>query len=180
MIFIILSCGMICVLISALIRDLSETVRGLVCWTISVLAQAISAVVYFASANTVTINSRALISTAAALAGIVAIILLIELIAPAKRLRRRGRYEYDSLEAERSLNIVFVIIVSALTVFAAALEVSTAEELTSICLIPAAAVSARQLSYYLYRARTDTSRELSEKQLRENAVRSLKIGKRRL
>ncbi len=64
MIFIILSCGMICVLISALIRDLSETVRGLVCWTISVLAQAISAVIYFASANTVTINSRALISTA--------------------------------------------------------------------------------------------------------------------
>lgn len=180
MIFIILLCGMICVLISALIRDLSETVRGLVCWTITVLAQSISAVIYFASANTVTINSRALISTAAALAGIVAIILLIELIAPAKRLRRRGRYEYDSLEAERSLNIVFVIIVSALTVFAAALEVSTAEELTSICLIPAAAVSARQLSYYLYRARTDTSRELSEKQLRENAVRSLKIGKRRL
>lgn len=180
MIFVILSSGILCVLVAALIRDLRETVRGLVCWTISVLAHGISVVVFFASSGGITINSRAVVTTAAALAGITAIILLIELTAPAKRLRRRGRDEYDSLEAERSLNIVFVIIVSALTVFAAALVSLNAAELTGLCLIPAAAVSARQLFYYLYRARTDTSRELSEKQLRENAVRSLKIGKRRL
>lgn len=180
MIFVILSCGTICVLISALIRDLHETVRGLVCWTISALAHVISAVIYFASAGYVAINGKALVSTAAALAGIVAIILLIELTAPSKRFHRRGKDEYDSLEAERSLNIVFVIIVSALTAFAAALESLNAAELTGLCLIPASAVSARQLSYYLYRARTDTSREPTEKQLRENAVRSLKIGRRRL
>lgn len=180
MIFTVLSAGALCVLIAALIRDLRETVRGLVCWTISVLAHGISAVVYFASAGSITINQRALISAAAALAGVTAIILLIELIAPAKRLRKHNKEEYDSLEAERSVNIVFVIVVSALTVFACALERLGTGELTGLCLIPAAAVSARQLSYYLYRARTDTSRELSEKQLRENAVRSLKIGKRRL
>lgn len=180
MIFVVLSFGALCVLIAALVRDLRETVRGLVCWTISVLAHGISAVVYFASARSLMIDQRAFISTAAALVGIVAVILLIELIAPAKRLRRHRRDEYDSFEAERSLNIVFVIVVSALTVFAAALEQLDADGLTGLCLIPAAAVSARQLSYYLYRARTDTSRELSEKQLRENAVRSLKIGKRHL
>lgn len=180
MIFTVLSFGVLCVLIAALIRDLRETVRGLVCWTVSTLAHGISTAVYFAAAGSITINQRALVSTAAALAGIVAIILLIELIAPAKRLSRHKKDEYDSLEAERSVNIVFVIVVSALTVFAAALEWLGSGELTGLCLIPAAAVSARQLSYYLYRARTDTSRELSEKQLRENAVRSLKIGKRRL
>ena len=180
MIFVILSFGTVCVLIAAMIRDLREIVRGLVCWTISVLAHGISAVVFFTSSGSITIDGRSLVTTAAALAGIVAIILLIELTAPAKRLRNRGKDEYDSLEAERFLNIVFVIIVSALTVFAAALVRLNAAELTGLCLIPAAAVSARQLSYYLYRARTDTSRELSEKQLRENAVRSLKIGKWRL
>ncbi len=180
MIFTILSFGALCVLIATLIHDLRETVRGLVCWTISVLAHGISTVVYFGTSGSITIDQRALISTAAALVGITAIILLIELIAPAKRLRRRGKDEYDSLEAERSVNIVFVIAVSALTIFAAALEMLDASGLTALCIIPAAAVSARQLSYYLYRARTDTSRELSEKQLRENAVRNLKIGKRRL
>ena len=49
MIFVILSFGTVCVLIAAMIRDLREIVRGLVCWTISVLAHGISAVVFFTS-----------------------------------------------------------------------------------------------------------------------------------
>lgn len=180
MIAAILAAGAVCILTAALIKDLRETTRGLVCWTLSMLASVISSVIFFASAGSFSPDLRTFGTGLMALGAVIAVIFLIELFAPSKRLRRHGKGEYDDLEAERSLNVVFVIIVSALTAFVCAAELLRITYLIGLCLIPASAVSARQLSYFLYLARTETNREPTEKQRREEAVKRLKTGNRGL
>ncbi len=179
MIRLIIGAGAVGVLIASLVRTLSDNVRGLVCWTISSLALVISAVVYFSGVDGLSLNRQVLFNCAAAAAALTALILLIELFAPSRRLRSRDKAEYDSRAAEQSLNIVFVITAWVLAAAAAATELFGADTLTGICLVPAAAVSIRQLSYFLYRARTDTA-DKTEKRLREEALGRLKTGKREL
>ena len=180
MIELILAGGALSVLCSILIRQMKLTTRGLVCWTISSIAFVISAVVFFAGAAYFTPDMRAVAIGACAVGVLISISLLIELLAPSKRLRYRDREEYDIHCAEISLNLVFVIITSVLTVIAFAAEIADLPYLTAVAIIPGAAISVRQLSYFLYRAKVDTRISETDEQRRDDALKKFKTVNRGL
>lgn len=176
----ILAAGMALTGAAALIKELSGTVRGLVCWTLASLSLGLSAAVYFGSSGGFSVNEDSLAAGACGIGALAVLMLLIELAAPAKRFRRKKPMEYDSRAAEQSLNIVFVITAAALSCAACAADMLGAEFMTVLCIIPAAAISLRQLSYFLYCSKCDASGDRTEKQRRESLLKSLGRGDRGL
>lgn len=180
MIRFILLAGLALTGISALIKEFSENTRALLCWTSATLTFVISAVVFFACYGEFSFDWKAILTGAAGAVLLCALVVMIELLAPEKRRRKRDNAPYDSREAERSLNTVFVMTCVVLAAAAAVADGIGETFMTGVCLIPAAAVSIRQLSYSLYCAKTDTARELSPQKQRENALKKLNTGQRKL
>ena len=180
MIAYIIAFGAVAALVTALIHDMSGTTRGIVCWTSASVAFTMSLVVFFVGTDGLSPNVKAIVSGLCALGAVTAIILLIELFAPSKRFRERNNTDYDKRIAERSLDVVFGIVTVALAAGAVWGELSQLLYLVGVCLVPATAISLRQLSYYLYRARYDASSERSEKERRADIMRRLKSGRKEL
>lgn len=179
-IFHILCAGTLAELVCVLIRPLSGNGRGLVCWTIASLCTVLASVVFFAGSGRLVPDLELMAPAAAGLGAVTAIILLIELCAPSKRFHR-VKTEYDSRIAEDCLNLVLAIVASVLAAAAVFFVlVMGREALCGICLIPAAAVSLRQLSYFLYRAKLDSAAEKDDSRRRESLIRSLRSGRRGL
>ncbi len=177
MTYIILCAGALCMLISLLIRSVTENTRELVCWTISSLTAAMALLYYLVLSNSFDIDIKVIPPVAAAFGGVLALILLIEFLAPAKRFKRRDKTEYDAASAERSLNMVFAITAVSLCAAAAISDFLKEDSLLSLCLIPALAISLRQLSYYLYRSRVSSKTGVRE---REDLLRRLRSSNKGL
>ncbi len=177
MTYIILCAGALCLLISSLIRSLAENTRGLVCWTISSLTAAMALLYYLVLSGSFDIDVKVIPPVAAAFGGVLALILRIELLAPPKRFKMRAKTEYDAAAAERSLNMVFAITAAVFCAAAAVSDFFGEESLLALCLIPALAISLRQLSYYLYRSRVSSKNSGRE---REDLLRHLRSGNKGL
>ena len=155
----IIAFGALAVLVCALVRSLDETRRGLFCWTVSSLAYGLAAVVFFSQGERFSADFPQLIAGLGAAAACAALAFAAELAAPSKRLRRGERPAVDTAAGERSFNFVAVIIcaVMALAAAVSAAFSRTAEVL--VCVVPAAALSLRQLSYFLGTAGTGAQSE---------------------
>lgn len=176
----ILYSGVLSVLVMTLLKKISDTYRGMMCWTFSCIAFCAAAVVYFSSASSYIPDSGALIAGISGAALIGAAALAIELMAPTKRFRRRSQSDYDRRSAEDAVNIVFIIFCSACCLAVIISESLSRSEYTVIGILPAAAVSLRQLSYYLYRVKQDTLTADKNDARRLRLVRELGSGKRSL
>ncbi len=180
MIRLILCLGAAAVLVAALIRGISSTRRGLLCWTFSSIASVAASVVYFAMAGRVSPDFVTLRNAVTGTLAIVLIILLVELFAPSRRFKMREDADYDKASAENALNVVFAVTVSAGAAAAVAAELFGASEFCVLGLLPAAALSLRQLSYFMYRGRIDSLSENKDEQRRLSVIKSLSTGKKTL
>ncbi len=180
MIRMILCAGAAAVLVTALIRGLTPTRRGLLCWTFSSIAAVAAAVVYFAGAGNITPDILSLRNAVFGVLMIALIIMLVELFAPSHRLRQREDKDYDKASAESALNIVFAVVVASSALSALLAEVFGRNEFCVLGLVPAAALSLRQLSYFMYRGRVDSLSENDETERRRTVIRSLSTGKKTL
>lgn len=180
MIAVILACGALAVVVTALVRGISDTYRGLVCWTFSAIASAAAAVVYFSQSGSFMPDLGSIITGLAGSGIIAVLVLLIELFAPSKRLRRKGGAEYDPRSTEAALNIVMIILTCAAVTAAACCERLSQVQFSVLGIIPAAAVSIRQLSCFMYRVKQDTLAADEASARRARLIKSLGAGKRSL
>lgn len=180
MIRMILCAGAAAVLVTSLIRGLPPTRRGLLCWTFSSIASVAAAVVYFAGAGELSPDFLTLRNALLGTLIIVMLILVVELFAPSRRFRHRDDAEYNKASAENALNIVLIVIVASAAFGAAAAELFGSGEFCVLGLIPASALSIRQLSYFMYRGRLDSLRENADDEKRRELIRSLSSGKKTL
>lgn len=172
--------GVLAVLVTALLKDLSDTYRGMICWTFSSIASVSSLIVYFAGSGGFRPDLSILISGLAGVGLITVIVLLIELFAPAKRLRKKERTDYDRTGAENALNIVMIIAAGAASAAACCCEYFSVVQFCIFGIIPAAAISIRQLSLYLYRVKQDTLTTDKASVRRKKLIKQLGAGKRSL
>lgn len=180
MIRMILCGGMAAVLVTSLIRGISDTYRGMICWTFSAVASVAAAVVYFSGAGELAPDLRAILTSLSGAGAVGALVLLIELFAPAGRFRTRERTEYDRPSAENALNIVMIIISCACAISSVICEAAGAAQFSLFGIIPLAAVSIRQLSYFMFRAKRDTLTADADEALRTRIIRELGSGRRSL
>lgn len=180
MIRLILCAGAAAVLVTALIRGLSDTRRGLLCWTFSSIASVAAAVVYFSEAGDISPDFLTMRNAIFGTLIIALIIMIVELFAPSRRLRHREDAEYNKASAENALNIVLIVIVASAAFGAAVAEFGGREEFCVLGIVPAAALSLRQLSYFMYRGRLDSLSENADTEKRRLLIRSLSSGKKTL
>lgn len=180
MITAILSTGGAAVLVTAVIKGMSGTMRGLVCWTFGAISAAAATVVFYACGGGVIADFGAVLSGLCGAAIIAAAVLAIELFAPAKRLRTKEKTDYDREAAENALNIVMAILAASAAAAAVITETLGSGEYSVFGLLPAAAVSIRQLSYFMYRVKLDTLRADDTSAKRSMLLKRLSVGKRRL
>lgn len=180
MIRIILCLGAAAVLVTALIRGLSDTRRGLLCWTFSAIASVVSCVVWFSGAGDISPDFITLRNALFGILTIALLIMILELFAPSRRFRSREDASYNKAHAESALNVVLIVITASALVGAAAAELCGREEFCVLGLIPAAALSIRQLSYFMYRGRLDSLSENADSEKRRRLIRSLSSGKKTL
>lgn len=180
MIRMILCAGAAAVLVTALIRGLSDTRRGLLCWTFSAIASAVAAIVYFSGAGDISPDMFTLRNALLGALIIAVLIMTVELFAPSHRLRHREDADYNKASAESALNIVLIVIVTSASIGAAAAELCGREEFCVLGLIPSAALSIRQLSYFMYRGRLDSLTENADSEKRRSLIRTLSSGKKTL
>lgn len=180
MISIILSSGTLAILVTVLVKEISATMRGLVCWSFSSIASVASLLVYFSEAEGYTPELSSVLNGLAGFVVVVACVLLIELFSPAKRFRKGERKEYDHDKAEDSLNIVMMIVSSSAAVSVVCCEFFGGVQFSIIAIIPLAAVSIRQLSYFMHRVKMDTIRADAMVVKRARLIKSLDSGKRSL
>ncbi len=180
MIRIILCAGAAAVLVTLLIRDAVPTRRGLLCWTFSSIASVAAAVVYFAGAGSIRPDMYTLRNAVFGALIIALIILVVELFAPSHRLRHREDTNYDKAAAEGALNIVLAVMTASMALAACAAELVGAYEFCVLGLVPAAALSIRQMSYYMYKGRLDSLTENKDNEKRRSIVRSLSSGRKSL
>ncbi|MBQ8171016.1 MAG: hypothetical protein IJZ95_03385 [Oscillospiraceae bacterium] len=180
MITFVLAVGAAAVLFTALKRLSSETVCGLVCWTFSAIASVIAAVMYFSCCADLTVHLSAMLPVAVGVGITSLLVMALELAAPAKRLRGSRLTDYDRATAERSFNIVMVIIASAGFICASACELCGAAHYSVLGIVPAVSVSLRQLSYFMFRVKLDTLSADKGEERRNTVLRSLGSRTRRL
>lgn len=180
MITIIIFIGTLAILITALVKEISATMRGLVCWSFSSIASVASLLVYFSEAEGYKPELSSVFNGLAGFAVVVACVLLIELFSPAKRFRKGERKEYDRDKAEDSLNIVMMIVASSAAVSVVCCEFFGEIQFSILAIIPLAAVSIRQLSYFMHRVKMDTIRADAIVVKRARLIKSLDSGKRSL
>lgn len=162
-VFIVIAIGSVLVLGSVLVKNVDETRRGLFCWTISTLSFVISAVIFFLQIDGISFNFRQLISGLTSLFVCALLALAAEIISPSKRLRKREKDLKDIQSGERSFNFVAMIICAVLAAVCAAASAFDEVSLVLLAVIPAAAISMRQLSYYLSSASTGKQSEQDQK-----------------
>ncbi len=172
MITVICGMGAVAVLVCALIRGLDSTVRGLVSWTFSSLAAVLSMAVYF-SQNRFTLDFPALLFALGGIGIMAVIIMLIEFFAPSGRFKKHAQEAFDVSRSEAALNLVMIIITAVLASAAAAGENADMLTLSGLCLIPAAAISIRQLSYHLHLAKRESLQADSDEKKRLRLMRGL-------
>ncbi len=180
MISAILLCGTLAVLVTALIKDISDTYRGMICWTFSALASLSAVIVYFACFGDYRPDFSIVISGLAGAGLIAVIVLIIELLAPTKRFRMMQHTDYDRSSAENALNIVMIIAAGVSSAAVCCCEWLSAVEFSIFGLIPAAAVSVRQLSLYLHRTKMDTLTADEVTTKKKKLVKQLETGKKSL
>ena len=156
---IIIALGALAVLFSALIRSLDETRRGLFCWTVASLTFVLAAVVFFSQGQGHSADFPKLAAGLGAAAACAALAFAAELAAPSKRLRRSERPAVDTAAGERSFNFVAVIICASLALAGAVCAALSRVAEVPVCVVPAAALSLRQLSYCLGLAGTGEQSE---------------------
>ncbi len=164
--------GAAAVLVCALIRGLESTVRGLVCWTFSSLAAVLALAVYFSSYSFAP-DVPAILFAVGGTGVMAVIIMLIELFAPSKRFQKHRTDEYDVSRSESALNLVMVIMTSVFGAAVIAGEYMGGAALSGICLVPAAAMSLRQLSYYLHLARLESVMADTDEKKRARLMKTL-------
>lgn len=170
----------VALLVTVLIKKLSDTLRGLVCWTISAITSAICMVIYFSVSSAFTAELSAIIPAIMGIGVVAVIAVLIELLSPASRFRTERVKEYDRAAAESSLNIVLLLICCAASAAAAATELLSQVQFSIFGMIPAMAISIRQLTYFMGRVKSDTLNTQAHEQKRRLLLRSLSAGKRGL
>ena len=172
MITVICGIGAIAVLLYALIKGLERIVRGLVCWTFSSLAAVLSMAVYF-SQNRFSPDFPAIFYALGGVGIMAVIIMLIEFFAPSKRFRKQEQTDYDVKRSEAALDLVMIIITAVLGASTCAGEYADMLQLSGLCLIPAAAISIRQLSFYLHLAKLESSLSDTDDRKRTSLMKTL-------
>ncbi len=180
MISLILSAGVLSILVTALVKGISDTMRGVVCWSFSSISALASLIVYFSAADSYSPDMDSVLSGVFGLAVVMVCVLLIELFSPAKRFRRGGRREYDRDKAEDSLNVVMIIISSSAVISVVCCVYFGGAQFSLFGIVPLAAVSIRQLSYFMYRVKNDTLNIDSDAIKRVRLIKGLDPGKRSL
>ncbi len=180
MIRMILCAGAAAVLVTLLIKGTAPTRRGLLCWTFSAIASAAAAVVYFAGAGNIRPDMFTLRNALFGALMIALIIMVVELFAPSRRLKQREDTNYDKTAAENALNIVFAVMTASAALCACIAELADAYEFCILGIVPAAALSIRQLSYFMYRGRMDSLTENKDNEKRRGIISSLSSGRKTL
>lgn len=180
MISFVLGIGTVAVLVTSLMKEVPPTLRLLICWTFSTISSIAASIVFYANGRGMIADFGSVLSGLCG-AGIVAsAALAIELFAPSKRLRSKNTAEYDREMAENAVNVVMVILVSSSVLAAVLTEQLGASEYSVFGLLPACAISLRQLSYFMHRVKLDTLRTDDVAVKRSLLLKQLSSGKRRL
>lgn len=145
----VIALGAIAILCSALVKSIDEIRRGLFCWTVSTLSFVIGAIVFFSRAEGFLFNIPQLLGGVGSLCACALLALGAEIISPSKRLRKREKGQKDTESGERSFNFVGVIVCAVLAAVCAFAAAAQEDSLVVISVVPAAAISLRQLSFYL-------------------------------
>ena len=172
--------GAVAIFVTAVKKLSSETVCGLVCWTFSAITSVIASVVYFSCCCDLTLQFSVVPPVAVGVGIASVLVMALELAAPAKRLRGSRLSDYDRNIAERSFNIVMVIITASGVVCACACELCGAVHYSVLGIVPALSVSLRQLSYFMFRVKLDTLSADKDEERRTVVLRSLGSRTRRL
>ncbi len=180
MITAILGTGIIAVLSTVFVKRMNDTMRGLVCWTFSMLALLAALIVYYSGASAFSADLGAVGSALIGAGAVVVLVLLIELFAPAARFRSARLRDYDRSSAEETLNIVMAICTFAAVTAACCTEYFGSPQFCAFGIIPALAISLRQFSYFIYRTKQDTLTADKDENRRMKLLRSLSSGKRSL
>ncbi len=180
MISLVLGIGAVAALVTSLIKGESATLRWLVCWTFSVISSIAASIVFYASGGGMIADFGSVISGLCGAGIVAAAALAIELFAPSKRLRSKTTAEYDREMAENAVNVVMVILVSSSAFAAVLTEQLGVSEYSIFGLLPACAISLRQLSYFMHRVKLDTLRTDDVAVKRSMLLKQLSSGKRRL
>lgn len=180
MIRMIMSAGAAAVLISLLVRGVTSTRRGILCWTFSSVSALAACVVYFAGAGNIRPDIFSLKNAFFGFLIIALIVMLLELFAPSRRFRKREDINYDKNAAENALNVVLAVTVTSAAFAAVLVELAGEYDFCILGLVPSAAISFRQLSYFMYRSRVDSLSENEDSSRRSMLLRSLSAGKRML
>ncbi|MGN0688022.1 MAG: hypothetical protein ACI4KA_07960 [Oscillospiraceae bacterium] len=176
----VLCVGAAAVLVTVLIRGLSDTLRGMVCWTFAFIAAVVSLVIYCCNYAGMTTDLKAVIRGLCGAAVIVSVSLVIELFSPTKRLRSRQRAEYDKERSEMAINVIMIILAAAAAVCSGIADRLGYSEYSVLGIIPCAGISLRQLTYFVYRAKLDTLRVDNTAALREKLLKRLSSHNRTL
>ncbi len=166
--------------IGAFKKELSSLTRGLVCWTSACVSLILCAVIFFAGSGEFSVDFHSLPAGAVGFGVFVVLVLLTELCAPSRRFAKQPKQDFDARAAERALNLVLVIVVCSLAFFGLLAELFGELYLTGICIVPAAALSVRQLSYFLWLAKDNPSNEQTAEKQRAKLLRMLSSGKNKL
>lgn len=180
MIRMIISAGAAAVLITLLVRGITATRRGILCWTFSSVSTLAACVVYFAGAGNIRPDIFSLKNAFFGFLIIALIVMLLEFFAPSRRFRKREDINYNKTAAEDALNVVLAITVASSAFAAVLAELAGEYDFCILGLAPAVAVSFRQLSYFMYRSRVDSLYENEDSTRRRKLLRSLSTGKRQL
>lgn len=168
---IIIAIGGCAVLLCGVLLKLGEK-RGIVCWTLSALTLALAGAELLGTHPSFLPDMTIVLPALMAIGAVLAICFAVELAAPSKRLRG-SKGEYDARRSEDALNLVLVIVTAVLALAAGLSGVILPTELGGALIIPALGVSIRQVSYSLFRAKSDSLAPKTEKQLRDEITKKL-------
>lgn len=174
---VIIVLGTAAILGSVLVKGIDEIRRGLFCWTVSSLDFVICAVVFFSRLEGFSFNFPQLAGGLCSLLICILLALAAEIISPSKRLRHREKNPRDTHSGERSFNFVAVIICAVLAAMCGISATLQATSLVVLGVVPAAAISLRQLSYYLSAA-SSGSQSLKDKE--QELIKRLMTDDKRL
>jgi len=177
---LIISLGTVAVLITSLIKDISSSMRRLIGWTFAALTTVGSAVVYFCVGGRFRFQLQPIIAGLCGAAVVLLMAFALEALSPSKRLRSGDKTDYNSEKAEDALNVIVAVIAASVTLAAGACERFGAEPYSILGIVPATAIALRQMSYFMYRVKLDTTRPDDITIKRSRLIKRISSGGRKL
>lgn len=146
--------------------------RSIVCWTLAALTLALAGGAFLGTHENFSADMSVIIPALMAAGAVLAVVLALELAAPARRFRGK-KTDYDERRSERALELVLAIVTAVLAAAAGLSGVIIPENMGALLLVPALGISIRQVSYGLYCAKADSLAPKSPTELRGEITRKL-------